>query len=131
MADLTDSGFRPGSILGTRVVRTEDASFLTRGAVYTEDLAEERLADALFLTFVRSPVAHARIRSIDTSAAEAAPHVVAGLTAADVGDVPEQQPFMPMLPAAMAQPLLAGERVRYVGEPVVAVLTDDRYAGED
>ena len=131
MADRTDSGFRPGSILGTRVVRTEDASFLTRGAVYTEDLAEERLADALFLTFVRSPVAHARIRSIDTSAAEAAPHVVAVLTAADVGDVPEQQPFMPMLPAAMAQPLLAGERVRYVGEPVVAVLTDDRYAGED
>jgi carbon-monoxide dehydrogenase large subunit len=131
MADRTDSGFRPGSILGTRVVRSEDLSFLTRGAVYTEDLADERLADCLFLTFVRSPVAHARILSIDTSAAETAPHVVAVLTAADLGDVAEQQPFMPGYPAAMAQPLLSGERVRYVGEPVVAVLTDDRYAGED
>jgi carbon-monoxide dehydrogenase large subunit len=131
MAERTDSGFRPGSILGTRVVRSEDLSFLTRGAVYTEDLADERLADCLFLTFVRSPVAHARILSIDTSAAETAPHVVAVLTAADLGDVAEQQPFMPGYPAAMAQPLLSGERVRYVGEPVVAVLTDDRYAGED
>src|SRR5919202_5957095 len=115
MADGTDSGFRPGSILGTRVVRTEDLSFLTRGAVYTEDLADERLAACLFLTFVRSPVAHARIRAIDTSAAEAAPHVVAVLTAADLGDVPEQQPFMPRYPTGMAQPLLAGERVRYAG----------------
>src|SRR3569833_1694321 len=128
MADRTDYSFRPGNILGNRVVRTEEATFLTRGAVYTEDLAEERLADALFLTFVRSPVAHARIRSIDTSAADAAPHVVAVLTAADESDVPVQQPFMPMLPASMAQPLLTSKQNQYVGEPVVAVLTDDRYA---
>src|ERR687885_85202 len=56
MADGPDAGFRPGSILGTRVVRTEDLSFLTRGAVYTEDLSDQRLADCLFLTFVRSAV---------------------------------------------------------------------------
>jgi carbon-monoxide dehydrogenase large subunit len=132
MADATDSaGSRPGSILGTRVVRTEDPSFLTRGAVYTEDLSDERLAGALFVTFVRSQVAHGRIRSIDTSAAEEAPHVVAVLTARDLADVPDQQAFMPRFPAAMAQPLLAGEVVRYVGEPVAVVLTDERYAGED
>jgi hypothetical protein len=67
----------PGSILGTRVQRTEDPGFLNRGAVYTEDLVDERLTGALHATFVRSPVAHARIVSIDTSAATttAAPDV--------------------------------------------------------
>ena len=49
------------SIIGTRVLRTEDPLFLTSGAVYTDDLVDERLAGALHVTFVRSPVAHARI----------------------------------------------------------------------
>ena len=46
------------SILGTRVVRTEDPLFLTRGATYTDDLADDRLTGALHATFVRSTVAH-------------------------------------------------------------------------
>ena len=49
------------SILGTRVVRTEDPLFLTRGASYTDDLIDERLAGAVHATFVRSQVAHGRI----------------------------------------------------------------------
>nr|WP_308253138.1 hypothetical protein [Pseudonocardia sp. ICBG601] len=72
------------SILGTRVVRTEDPVFLTRGATYTDDLTEERLTGALHLTLVRSPLAHATITSIDTSAALAAPGVVAVVTGADL-----------------------------------------------
>jgi aerobic carbon-monoxide dehydrogenase large subunit len=48
------------SIMGTRVVRTEDPKFLSRGATYTDDLTDERLTGALHLTLVRSPLAHAR-----------------------------------------------------------------------
>ena len=49
------------SILGTRVLRTEDPRFLTTGGEYTEDLVDDRLAGAVHVFFVRSPVAHARI----------------------------------------------------------------------
>jgi carbon-monoxide dehydrogenase large subunit len=119
------------SILGTRVVRTEDPAFLTRGATYTEDVVDDRLAGAAHVTFVRSPIAHARIASIDTSAALAEPGVVGVITAADLDQLPAPQPPMPMFPARMAQPLLAAGTVRFVGEPVAAVLTDDRYRGED
>src|SRR3954452_10206766 len=108
------------SILGTRVVRVEDPGFLTTGAVYTEDVVDERLAGALHVTFVCSPIAHARISSIETSAAEAAPGVVAVLTAADRAELPAPKPPFPMFPEAMAQPLLAGDVVRFVGEPVAA-----------
>ena len=52
------------SIMGTRVVRTEDPVFLTRGGTYTADVA---LPGALHLTLVRSPVAHARITSVDVA----------------------------------------------------------------
>jgi carbon-monoxide dehydrogenase large subunit len=131
VVEQADGVLPRGSILGTRVLRSEDPGFLTRGAIYTEDLVDERLAGAVRVTFVRSPVASARIVSVDTSAAEAHPGVVAVLTAADLGDVPAPKPMMPMYPAAMAQPLLATDVVRFVGEPVAAVLTDDRYTGED
>jgi carbon-monoxide dehydrogenase large subunit len=119
------------SILGTRVVRTEDPLFLTAGATYTDDLVDERLEGAVHATFVRSPVAHARITAIDTSAAASAPGVVAVLTADDLADVPAQRPMMPMYPAAAAQPLLARDVVRFVGEPVAVVFTEDRWSGED
>jgi carbon-monoxide dehydrogenase large subunit len=119
-----------GSILGTRVLRTEDPSFLTRGAVYTDDLVDERLVGAVHVTFVRSPVAHARITAVDSSAAADAPGVVAVLTADDLG-APDQRPMMPMYPAAMVQPLLARDVVRFVGEPVAVVLTEEHYQGED
>ena len=76
------------SILGTRVVRTEDPRLLTQGGVYTDDLRLPELDGAGRITFVRSPIAHARITGIDTGAALASPGVVAVLTAADMDDTP-------------------------------------------
>lgn len=129
-ADRTGT-LRGGSILGTRVVRVEDPLFLTRGAIYTDDLVDDRLAGAVHATFVRSPVAHARIASLDTSAAATAAGVVAVLTADDFADAPEQRPMTRAMPAGMALPLLARDVVRFVGEPVAVVLTEDRWSGED
>ncbi|WP_181780611.1 xanthine dehydrogenase family protein molybdopterin-binding subunit [Pseudonocardia pini] len=117
------------SILGTRVVRTEDPVFLTRGATYTDDLTDERLTGALHLTLVRSPIAHATITSIDIEAALAAPGVVAVYTGADCDLAPAL--LFPAANKAMLRPFLATDRVRYVGEAVAAVLTEEAYQGED
>jgi carbon-monoxide dehydrogenase large subunit len=120
------------SILGTRVLRTEDPGFLTTGGVYTADVADERLSGACHVFFVRSPVAHARIRSVDVSAALEAPGVVAAFTGADMAEVPAVAPPMPgMISQEMGQYLLARDVVRFVGEPVAVVVTEDPYQGED
>jgi carbon-monoxide dehydrogenase large subunit len=113
------------SILGTRVVRTEDPRLLTVGGSYTDDLRLPELDGAVRATFVRSPVAHARITGIDAGPALASPGVVAVLTAADLDDIPAagDEPT--------AEPLLAADRVRYVGESVAVVLTEHGYQGED
>ena len=113
------------SILGTRVVRTEDPRLLTAGGTYTDDLRLPELAGALRVTFVRSPVAHAEITGIDAKTALDSPGVVAVLTAADADDLP------PAAARPATEPLLADGRVRYVGEPVAIVLTEDSYQGED
>jgi aerobic carbon-monoxide dehydrogenase large subunit len=120
------------SILGTRVLRTEDPGFLTTGAVYTEDVQDERLAGACYVHFVRSTVAHARIVNIDTSAAADAEGVVAVYTGKDLADagIGRLRP-MPNMNQQMQQPLLATDVVRYVGEPVAAVVTEQMYQGED
>ena len=114
------------SILGTRVLRTEDPRFLTTGGVYTADLDDERLTGACQVHFVRATVAHARILSVDVSAALAAPGVIAVFTGADI-DLPVMAAFNPK----MGQPALARDVVRFVGEPVAAVVTEGRYQGED
>jgi aerobic carbon-monoxide dehydrogenase large subunit len=121
------------SILGTRVLRTEDPGFLTTGAVYTEDVQDERLAGACYVHFVRSTVAHARIGGIDTSAAKDAPGVVAVYTGKDLAEagVAPVRPMMPNMNQQMLQPLLATDVVRFVGEPVAAVVTEEMYQGED
>ncbi len=121
------------SILGTRVLRTEDPGFLTTGAVYTEDLQDERLAGACYLTFVRSAVAHARISGIDVSAALDGDGVVAVYTGKDLAEagINPAPPMMPNMNQAMAQPLLATDVVRFVGEPVAVVVTEEFYQGED
>jgi carbon-monoxide dehydrogenase large subunit len=117
------------SILGTRVIRTEDPRFLTTGGVYTDDM---RLPGACHVHFVRSAVAHARIRSVDVSAALEAPGVIAAFTGADLAGLPVPDPPMAgMINAQMGQPLLARDVVRYVGEPVAVVVTEQRYQGED
>ncbi len=121
------------SILGTRVLRTEDPKFLTTGGVYTEDVTDERLAGACHVFFVRSPVAHARIARIDTSAAREAPGVLAVYTGADLADLPLIDPMMAgfLINENMRRPLLTADVVRFVGDPVAAVVTAEQYQGED
>jgi aerobic carbon-monoxide dehydrogenase large subunit len=121
------------SILGTRVLRTEDPGFLTTGAVYTEDVQDERLAGACYVHFVRSTVAHARINGIDVSAAAEADGVIAVYTGKDLAES-GLKPIAPMAPnmnQEMIQQLLATDVVRFVGEPVAAVVTEEPYQGED
>ncbi len=122
-----------GSILGTRVLRTEDPGFLSTGAIYTEDVQDERLVGACYVHFVRSTVAHAKINGIDVSAALEAPGVLAVYTARDLADagLKPLSPMMPNMNQAMKQPLLASGVVRFVGEPVAAVVTEEMYQGED
>jgi aerobic carbon-monoxide dehydrogenase large subunit len=127
------------SILGTRVIRTEDPRLLTVGGVYVDDVRTPELNAAARLTFVRSPFAHARITGIDIAEAAQEPGVVAVFTARDMDDLPPPPPAgdgggeggpMP-LGGPWAEPLLAVDTVRFVGEPVAVVITDNRYAGED
>ncbi|MFN0090902.1 MAG: xanthine dehydrogenase family protein molybdopterin-binding subunit [Acidimicrobiales bacterium] len=115
------------SILGNRVLRREDPKFLTVGGDYVDDL---RLPGACELVYVYSPVAHARIARLDAEAARAAPGVLAVFTAAelDLGPYPK---LLPAFPDEMVRPLLADGFVRYVGEPVAAILAEDRYRGAD
>ncbi len=117
------------SIMGTRVKRVEDPLFLSRGATYTEDLTDDRLTGALHLTLLRSPIAHARITGIDTTAARAADGVLAVITAADLDIAPAV--LFTGVPDTMARPFLAGDTVRFVGEPVALVLTEQPYQGQD
>ena len=128
------------SIMGTRVVRTEDPKLLTVGGTYVDDVRVPELTGAARVTFVRSPLGHARITGIDASAALAAPGVVAVLTVADINDLPPPPPppdepapeNVPLpLGGVWQEPLLAADRVRFVGEPVAMVITDDAYGGED
>ncbi|MBA3279638.1 MAG: xanthine dehydrogenase family protein molybdopterin-binding subunit, partial [Geodermatophilaceae bacterium] len=105
------------SILGTRVVRTEDPLFLTQGATYTDDLTDERLSGALHATFVRSQVAHGRVLTVDTAEAARASGVVAVITAADLVDLEPLRGYS-FVAKTMVRPWLAGETVRFVGDPV-------------
>jgi carbon-monoxide dehydrogenase large subunit len=116
-----------GSILGNRVLRREDPKFLTTGGVYLADLDEPLLSGAAFVTYVRSTMAHANLAAIDTSEAEKAPGVVAVYTATSLGLGPVPATFNPMV----SRPFLAHQKVRYVGEPVAAVITEHQYQGED
>ena len=117
-----------GSILGNRVLRKEDPKFLTSGGKYVDDLYDEPLLQgALHITYVRSSVAHGRILSIDTADAEGMPGVVAVFTAESLGLQPVPAPFNPMV----ARTLLASDKVRYVGEPLAAIVSETREEGVD
>jgi carbon-monoxide dehydrogenase large subunit len=115
-----------GSILGTRVLRTEDPELLLGEARYVGDLD---LDDTLHVVFVRSEMAHAVIANIDTSAAQASPGVVAVLTAADLGLV-AMHGFV-KVHDDFARPPLATDRVRFVGEAIVAVVAESVVAAND
>jgi carbon-monoxide dehydrogenase large subunit len=117
------------SILGTRVARIEDPRFLTVGGTYVADLKDPLLDGALFAIYVRSTMAHATI-TVDVDEARNAPGVVAVYTSADI-DLGSMPPAMPMIPDTMSRPLLATDRVRFVGEPVAVVLSERQDLGID
>src|SRR5437763_1801897 len=116
----------PGSILGNAVPRVEDPDLLTGNTTYIDNLP---IDGVLHVAFVRSPLAHGRILSIDTSEAEAMPGVVAVFTADSLGLEP-QHGFM-VLNEHCARPPLAQGKVRFVGDAVVAVVAETKAQAVD
>ena len=115
--------------VGKKLKRKEDPRLIQGTSHYTDDLKLPRM---LFCAFTRSPMAHAEIRAIRTDAARALPGVVGVFTAHDLtglGMVPcaIQMPGLNLPP----HPVLATERVRYVGEPVAAVVAENLYTARD
>ena len=119
-------------VLGTSIKRREDPALITGRGKYTDDLKVEGMAHA---AIVRSPYAHARIRDIDASAAEALPGVLAVLTARDVAaaGIPGVVPVGWLLPdlKTPAHPMIAADTVRHVGDAVAVVVAEDRYIARD
>jgi carbon-monoxide dehydrogenase large subunit len=115
---------------GERVPRTEDERLLRGRGRFTDDFD----GGALECAFVRSPHAHARIRSIDVAAARGAPGVHAVYTAAELPfgatDLPLLIPH-PALTHGRTQRALASDEVRYAGEAVAFVVAESRYLAED
>ncbi|HIF65272.1 MAG TPA: xanthine dehydrogenase family protein molybdopterin-binding subunit [Acidimicrobiia bacterium] len=116
---------------GKPVRRTEDLRLITGQGSFTDDAG----SDALSLVMVRSPYANARVVSIDVSEAEQLDGVTAVLTYEDLPDrLAEPLPLLiphPSLSEPRTQHILAKDRVRYVGQAVVAIFAADRYIGED
>ncbi len=120
---------------GAPITRNEDARLLSGQALFVDDV---ELPGMLHAAFLRSNVAHARIRSIDVAAARARAGVVAVYTAADLGAYWAPGPLLvPPPPIAgitfnqRTQVPLAKDKVRHVGEPLAVVLADSRYVAED
>src|SRR4051812_5207174 len=116
--------------IGAGIARLEDARFLTGRGTYVDDLHPQGLLHTVIL---RSPVAHGRIVAIDVAAARAMPGVHAVFTAADIGALPRipmrQEPMPELTP--FEQPVIAEEKVRYVGEPVAVIVAETRDVAED
>jgi aerobic carbon-monoxide dehydrogenase large subunit len=117
-----------GRWVGVPVPRKEDRRMLLGRGRFVADLTRPGLLHA---AFVRSPYAHARVGAIDVTAALRAPGVQTVVTAASLGDpyllaLLEREEFVPT-----RMPILAGDTVRFVGEPVAAVIADDAYRAED
>jgi CO/xanthine dehydrogenase Mo-binding subunit len=118
------------AFIGNPIERLEDFRFLTGRGQYVDDLTLDGVLHAVIL---RSTVAHGRIRSIDTKAACARPGVRVVITAADIGEVPKiplRQEPLPQL-KRYEQPVIAHDKVRYVGEPIAVVFATDAYLAED
>ena len=112
--------------IGQSMKRVEDPRLLAGQGRYIDDVA---LPGMLHAAALRSPHAHARIRSIDTSRAAALPGVVAVMTGADVAKVTGPVPCFANPP--VEQRCVALDRVRHVGEPVAIVAAESRYLAED
>ena len=120
---------RPG-LIGARVQRVEDPRLLAGRGRYLDDI---RLPGTLHAAFCRSDESHARILRIDTREAARAPGVAAVVTAADIEGACHPLRATSRMPSYQATelPVLAGPKVRHVGEPVAAVLAENRYLAED
>jgi len=119
-------------VTGTRLLRREDPELLTGEAKFIDDIVQQ---DALYMALLRSPMAHARIISVDTSAAKSMPGVVAVMSGADL----KPDWFAP-LPCAwpvtgeMKNPAhypVAADVVNYVGDAVAVVLASDKVSAVD
>lgn len=121
-----ESSSHPGSILGTRVQRTEDPGLLVGARKYLADLP---LDGRLFASFVGSDVAHGVVNSIDVDEAASMPGVVDVVTFADLGVAPHHG-FAPVHPDFIRPPLADG-RVRFVGEPIAIVLAETQAQAAD
>jgi carbon-monoxide dehydrogenase large subunit len=128
---MTVERTRPAnSFVGSPIERIEDLRFLRGRGRYVDDLS---LPGSLHAVILRSAVAHGRIRGIDRTSALARPGVRAVITAADIGKVPtiplRQEQLAAFKP--FEQPVIAVDKVRYVGEPVAVVVADTPAAAED
>ena len=117
--------------VGEPIARREDRRFLTGAGRYVDDV---HLEGMLHASLFRSSWPHARIRSVDTAAAAAVPGVVGVFTYVDFSDV--LQPIRPRIAAMphfedFLQLPIAGDKVRYVGEPIAIVVATDPYIAED
>src|SRR5580692_499354 len=118
---------------GASIKRSEDPRILTGAGRYVDDI---KLPGMLHAAFVRSPLAHGLVLSVDVSAARALPGVVAVLTGADLEaiTVPAPDPLLAFFGAAGPTPeftLLVTDKVRFVGDPVAIVIAESRYLAED
>ncbi len=116
--------------VGRSLPRLEDRPLVTGQGRFAADIS---FAHQLHMRVVRSAHAHGRIVAIDAAAARAMPGVTAVWTAADVAEIPPIDFRLTRIEGLepYRQPILASERVRYVGEPVAVVFATDAYAAED
>lgn len=117
---------RNSSWIGVSLDRREDLRLLAGRGRFTDDMSLPRMAHAAVLP---SPYAHARIVSIDTSAALALPGVYKILTGAEFAKTVGPMPTLSNPP--VIQHCIAIDRVRHVGEPVAAIVAESRYIAED
>jgi 2-furoyl-CoA dehydrogenase large subunit len=118
-----------GGWVGKGLARKEDGRLLRGRGKFIDDI---RLHDMLYLKFVRSPYAHARVLSVDCSAAEALPGVVCTLTGAEIAKA--TNPFIEIGPPPFQQIKdypLATTKARYQGEPVAAVVATTPQIADD
>ncbi len=120
---------------GERITRNEDRRLLTGQALFVDDVQLPAMAH---VAFVRSQMAHARILEIERGGAPEMPGVIGVYTAADLGDYWRHGPLLVPPPPIercefheRTQVILARDKVRHVGEPIVMVVAETRYEAED
>ena len=114
-------------LVGQRVKRREDPRLIQGRGTYVDDV---KLAGMLHLAFKRSDIAHGRIRSVDTSVANAMPGVEAVYTGAEIAKLVKPLPILTPFPSPEHR-AVAIDVVRYAGEPVAVVVASDRYLARD